>query len=205
MNAPRIILAAVVAVSLTLLSIDAAGAHDRKSAGALTIVIGWATEPAFSGSLNGVVVSLSDPKGPLAKADGELSVDVSFGNERITLPLERVANRPNEFHALLVPTRAGTYAFHLTGRINNQAIDVSSTCGAGTFHCIEDNTAIQFPVKDPSVGQLAERVDRALPRTNDAGTAATSARTLALIAVVLSIIGVLVAATTFAASRRNAK
>jgi hypothetical protein len=205
MNAPRITLAAIVAVSLILLSIEPAGAHDRKTAGALNLVFGWATEPAFSGSLNGIVVSLADAKGPLAKAEGGLAVEVSFGNERITLPLERVANRPNEFHASLVPTRAGTYAFRVTGRINNQAIDVTSTCGTSTFHCVEDNTAIQFPVKDPSVGQLAERIDRALPRASDAGAAATSARTLALIALALSIAGVLIAATTFVTAKRNAK
>ncbi len=183
---------------------DAAlGAHDRKNAGALTVVLGWGTEPAFSGSLNAVVVSLADRTGPLAKAEGELSVEVGFGTERVTLALEPVLNRPHEFHAPLVPTRAGTYTFHVTGRINKQPIDITSTCGDSTFHCVTDASAIQFPVKDPSVGQLAERIDRSLPRADDATAAARSARLLAIAALGISIAGVAAALTIGLRSSRN--
>lgn len=181
------------------------GAHDRKTAGPLTVVLGWATEPAYSGSLNAVIVSLSDRGGPLSKAEGSLTVEVAFGTERTTLALEPVPNRPHEFHAAMVPTRAGTYAFRVTGTINKQPIDVSSTCSDSTFHCVTDAAAIQFPVKDPTVGQLAERVDRALPRAADAGAAAAGARTLALIALGISVAGLIVAAATFVSAKRNVR
>jgi hypothetical protein len=199
-----VLVAAVVAVSLATLSIARLGAHDRKNAGSLTVVLGWGTEPAFSGSLNSVVVSLSDRTGPLTKAEGELSVEVSFGSERVTLALEPVLKRPHEFHAPLVPTRAGTYTFHITGRINKQPIDVTSTCADSTFHCVTDASAIQFPVKDPSVGQLAERIDRSLPRAEDATAAATSARLVALAALGISIAGVVAALTISLRSRKRA-
>ena len=187
------------------LSIAGLGAHDRKSAGPLTVVLGWAAEPAYSGALNAVIVSLSDRRGPLAKADGSLTVEVGFGSERITLALEPVPNRAHEFQAALVPTRAGTYTFRVTGTINKQPIDVSSTCSESTFHCVTDAAAIQFPVKDPSVGQLAERVDRALPRATDAGLTAAAARTLALTALGVSIVGLVVAVMTLANTKRNVK
>jgi hypothetical protein len=171
-----------------------AGAHDRKIVGALNIVLGWEVEPAFSGSLNGVIVSIADRTGPLTKVDGTLAVEVTFGGERITLPLERSAQRPHEFRAPLVPTRAGTYTFHVTGGINNQPIDITSTCGHNTFHCVTDPTAIQFPVKDPSVGQLAERLDRSLPRGAEAASAATRAQTMAVVAMAMSIVAIIAAA-----------
>jgi hypothetical protein len=201
--ASHVLVSAVVAVSLVTLSMVALGAHDRKNAGALTVVLGWGTEPAFSGSLNAVVVSLADRTGPLAKAEGELSVEVTFGTERVTLALEPVFNRPHEFHAPLVPTRAGTYTFHVTGRINKQPIDITSTCADSTFHCVTDASAIQFPVKDPSVGQLAERIDRSLPRADDATAAARSARLLAIAALGISIAGVAAALTIGLRSSRN--
>jgi hypothetical protein len=193
-----------VIVVLLLICSVALAAHDRKSAGALTIVVGWAVEPAYSGSLNGIVVSLSDHAGPLAKADGDLSAEVAFGNEKLTLPLDRQPGRPNEFHAALVPTRAGTYSFHIVGKINNQAIDISSTCGENTFHCVTDASAIQFPVKDPSIGQLSERVARALPRADEAGATASGARLFAIVALVMSIVSVCAAAIALRTSRTRA-
>jgi hypothetical protein len=195
----------ILAAAIVWLSIAGLGAHDRKSAGPLTVVLGWASEPAYTGSLNAVVVSLSDSKGPLTKADGALTVDVVFGTERTTLALERVPNRAHEFQAALVPTRAGTYTFRVAGTINKQPIDVTSTCSDSTFHCVTDAAAIQFPVKDPTVGQLAERVERALPRAADAGSTAADARTLALIALGLSVLGVIVAATTLVHAKRNVR
>lgn len=194
-----------LAIAIVCMSIAGLGAHDRKAAGPLTIVLGWATEPAYSGAMNAVIVSLSDRGGPLTKADGGLKVEVTFGTERTTLALEPVPNRPHEFQAAMVPTRAGTYTFRVTGTINKQAIDVSSTCSDSTFHCVTDASAIQFPVKDPTVGQLAERIDRALPRAADAGAAATGTRTLAWIALGLSACGLLVAAASIVTSKRNAK
>jgi hypothetical protein len=55
-----------------------------------------------------------------------------------------------------------------------------STCSDTTFACVADVSDIQFPVKDPSAGQLADRISRELPRAEAAMTAAAGARTLAI-------------------------
>src|SRR5690606_11271704 len=144
-----------------------AEAHERKTVGALSLVIGWGEEPAFTGSRNSVVVAISDQAGPI-KTPATLSAEITFGTERVTLPLEPVANRPHEFHAFLVPTRAGTYTFRITGKVGSQTVDVSSTCSESTFHCVVDATDLQFPAKDPSVAQLSDRLERGLPRAERA-------------------------------------
>jgi hypothetical protein len=167
-------------------------AHERKTAGAVDLVIGWADEPAFAGARNSVVVALSARGGPVA-GPADLNVEISFGTERITLPLLPIANRPNEFHAFLVPTRAGTYAFRVTGKIGAQAVDVTSTCSDSTFHCVEDAAAIQFPVKDPTVAQLADRLERGLPRADRASDTATGATRLAIAALATSLAGIVLA------------
>ncbi len=177
------------------------GAHEKKISGALDLVIGWGEEPAFTGSRNSVVVTVSDRQGPLKDPAASLSVEIVFGSERITLPLDPVLNRPHEFRAWLVPTRAGTYAFHVTGKIRGQAIDVTSTCAENTFHCVEEASEIQFPVKDPSAGQLADRIDRSLPRAELATETAASARLLAITALGISIVGA--AAAIFISLRRR--
>ena len=175
------IAALVVAVAPVLVA-----AHEKKTAGKLELTIGWSDEPAFTGSRNAVVVAIADGAGPLKAARASLAVEVGFGTERITLPLEPVAGRPHEFHAWLVPTRAGTYTFHVTGKVNDQAIDVTSTCSDSTFHCVADASEIQFPARDPSTGQLAERIGRALPRAENAVETAARAQWIAAAALVVS-------------------
>jgi hypothetical protein len=197
MRRPAVAIAVLIAASLVSL-----GAHEKKAAGAVDLVIGWGEEPAFTGSRNSVFVSVADRQGPVSDPAAALAVEIVFGSERITLPLEAVANRPHEFRAWLVPTRAGTYTFHVTGKIRGQAIDVSSTCASNTFHCVEELSGIQFPVKDPSAGQLSDRIDRSLPRAERATETAAGARLLALVALGISIAGTS-AAIVLSLRRRN--
>lgn len=176
---------------LTIAALLAAGsvsAHDRKTAGPLQLTIGWGDEPAFTGSRNSVVVSVSDAAGPLKEVEAALTVEIAFGSERITLPLQPAFGRPHEFHAWLVPTRAGTYTFHIKGKVKTQSIDVTTTCGEKTFDCVVEASEIQFPAKDPSAGQLAERMDRALPRADRATASAERAQWLAIAALVVSMV-----------------
>jgi hypothetical protein len=187
---------------LCLLGTQHLTAHERKTAGAVDLVIGWGDEPAFTGARNSVVVTLSDRSGPL-KTPATLAVEITFGAERLTLPLEPVANRPHEYQAWLVPTRAGTYAFHVTGKVGTQQIDVTSTCSDRTFHCVVDATDIQFPAKDPTVAQLSDRLERGLPRADRANETAASANRLAMAALALSIAGIVMAAMAAWRSRRS--
>jgi len=178
-----------------------ASAHERKAAGGFRLTIGWGDEPAFSGFRNSVVVDVADAAGgPVKDLDGPLTVEVSFGDERLTLPLVPDGQRPGEVRAWLVPTRPGTYTFHITGKVKGQTIDATSTCSDSTFDCVTDVSEIQFPAKDPSTGQLADRVSRALPRAEQAQAAAASARTIAIAAIAVAALA-LAAAIGFGVRR----
>jgi hypothetical protein len=160
-----------------------AWAHEKKAVGRIQLTIGWGAEPVFSGSQNSVEVRVSDPTGaPIVDPAGSLGVEVSFGDQRITLPL-LPSSHPGMLEAAIVPTRAGAYTFHISGTLKGQAIDTTSTCSDKTFDCVVDSSAIQFPAKDPSAGELADRIGRAMPRAERAIDAARSARTLAVAAL----------------------
>jgi len=191
-----------LAVVVTLLWAVSAGAHERKEVGDYRLVIGWGDEPAFSGLKNAIEVDVADKSGQPVAEGATLTVDVSFGGEHLMLPLRPVRTQPGKLRAVLLPTRAGTYSFHITGNVKAQAIDVTSTCGNGTFACIADLAEIQFPVKDPSAGQLADRMSRELTRAGTATTAAGNARTLSLAALAGAVIAV---AMVVGVSRRNGK
>ena len=144
-------------------------AHETKIAGSLRLTIGWGDEPAFTGLKNAVEVAVADAAGrPVTDLGESFAVEIAFGDQRVVLPLQPVRERPGTFRAWLVPTRSGAYAFRFTGTARGQIIDTTSTCSPKTFSCVADLSDLQFPVKDPSAGQLAERVTRTLPRAQSA-------------------------------------
>ena len=172
-----------------------AAAHETQSVKQYRLTIGWGEEPAYSGERNSVDVDVKDGAGqPVADlGGGSLSVEVAFGDERVVLPLLPARAVPGRFRASLVPTRAGTYVFHVTGTVKGQAVDVRSTCSEATFHCVSDAADLQFPAKDPSTGQLAESIGRALPRAERALETAAGARRVALVAVAVAGLALVVA------------
>jgi len=114
-------------VTLILLSSMAApAAHERRTVGQLQLTIGWSDEPVFSGSRNAVELRVADLSGAAVNdPEAVLAVEVSFGEARITVPLRRT-REPRPFKGWLLPNRPGTYAFHITGRVRQQAVDVTS-------------------------------------------------------------------------------
>jgi hypothetical protein len=170
-------------------------AHETQSVKQYRLTLGWGDEPAYSGYKNSVDVDLADGAGaPVTDlGGGSLAVEVSFGDERIVLPLLPSGQRPGRFRAGLVPTRAGTYTFHVTGTVKGQTIDARSTCSEQTFHCVSDVSELQFPTKDPSAGQLALSIERALPRAERALDVASNARSTAIAAVVVAALALALA------------
>jgi hypothetical protein len=196
------------AASVLMIGIAAvtpASAHDKKAVGPVHLVIGWGTEPAVSGSRNSIDVDVVASGGkPAVDATGPLSVQVTFGDQNVLLPLLPSGDRPGRYRAWIVPTRAGTYTFHISGTVKGQSIEISSTCSSTTFDCVVDGTDLQFPAKDPSPAQLADRFNRSLPRAERAIDAATRAWWMSLAAIVFSA-GALVAIGLNALKRGRAR
>jgi hypothetical protein len=177
-------------------------AHEKISIGTLQLTIGWSDEPAFAGSRNSVEVDVADASGsPVANLPNRLTVEVSFGDRRVTMPLLAAARQPGTFRASIIPTRVGTYAFRVTGRLKDQSIDVTSACSEKTFPCVIDPADLQFPEKDPSAGQLADRIVQSQPRMEQAIDGAAEARMLSFVS--LAIAAVAVAATVAFRSLRS--
>jgi hypothetical protein len=195
MSNNRIRLALIAALAGAVLLSTTADGHERKVVGRYQLVIGWGDEPAFSGLKNAVEIDVTDSAGtPVTElGGGTLSVEVIYGDQRVTLPLRAVRQPPGKFRAWLVPTRAGTYTFHVSGTIKGEALDVSSTCSDHTFACVSDVADLQFPAKDPSPGQLADRLGRGLPRAEEAASTAGVARGIAFAAIALAAVAIAVA------------
>jgi hypothetical protein len=177
---------------ILLAAATAARAHDKKAVGPVHLIIGWGTEPAVSGSRNSIDVDVVDSAGkPAADVTAHLSVQVTFGDKSALLPLFPSGDRLGRYRAWIIPTRAGTYTFRISGTVKGQSIETLSTCSRTTFDCVVDGTDMQFPAKDPSPAELADRVSRSLPRAERTIAAATQAWWMSAAAIVLSACAVI--------------
>jgi hypothetical protein len=154
----------------------------------MQVTIGWGDEPAFAGSRNSICVDVSEASGsPLADPGARMSVDVTFGDRRASLPL-LPAGQPGHFRAWIVPTRAGAYAFRITGTFKSESIDITSACSEKTFPCVNDPADLHFPEKDSTPAQLADWTARVQPRLDQALDDASEARRLSFAALALAVV-----------------
>jgi hypothetical protein len=183
----KLIVAALSAVLfVALLVVPTASAHVEKESGPFRVELGWGVEPPLTGLDNFVQVEVADaPGAPIAVPAGALSVEVAYGASAVTLPLVP-AEQPGELRADLIPTRPGTYAFHVDGTVRGRALEVGATCSEATFECVEDAAGAEFPVRDPSSGELAQRLLRESERVQQASDDADSAHSLAIVALALA-------------------
>ena len=122
---------------------------------------------------------------------------------------------PGDYRAFFIPTAPGRYTFHFTGTYKGQKVDQRFTSSKTGFAEVEDPAAVKFPVKDPTTGQLAQRLDREVPRLNaaldtsraaerQARDDASSARTLAVVGIALGVLGLVAGGIAVGVARRSA-
>lgn len=177
-----------VSLSAALLALSAPiRAIDKQTVGTMQLTIGWGDESAFAGSRNSIEVGVTDRTGaPVADPTDTLNVDVSFADRRLRLPLMPVEGQPGMYRAWILPSRAGSYAFHISGRLKGEAIDITSACSEKTFQCVKEPGEVQFPEKDPTPAQLAESVTHSQARVQQAIDDATEARLISFMALAIS-------------------
>ena len=213
--------AAVVGLTGAVMAVIAgsAFAHEDVKVGNVDFEIGFANEPVYAGFQNAVFLFAQGENGmPITNAADTLKVEVVFGDQREQFPLEpnfdvESGGKPGQYLARFIPSRPGKYTFHLFGSIGGQKINRTFTSSPSTFDEAVDPSAVEFPIKDPTPGQLAERIDREIPRLTAAVATARSevedkvdaARTLAISGMILGAVGLLLAVLALSGWRAAAR
>lgn len=211
-------------LTMLVLLAGPAAAHEGRHVGDLEMVVGFGEEPAFAGQPNSVELLLFHHGGePIIDLGDTLSVTVGFGDRSTDLSVEPFFEigefgTPGDYRAWFIPTRAGQYSFHFVGTIQGTKIDETFTSGPKTSDDVVNPADSEFPVQDPTNGELADRIDREIPRLEssiaDAKAAAdrlvasaaddaSSARTFALVGVVLGALGLIAAIAAITMTRRT--
>jgi hypothetical protein len=173
------------ALLLSLVVSSAVSAHVVKQFGTYSVAMGWLHEPTYVGAENAVQVIVKDGGGNPVNdlAPGDLKVVVSTaGQQTAALPLQPSFDpdtglgTPGEYTASLIPTEVGDYTFHLTGSIHSTPVDETSTSSGQTFDSVTAGTDVQFPVKEPAIGDVSTLVQRVDGRATSAQSAASAAQ-----------------------------
>jgi hypothetical protein len=211
-----------LAALLVPLAAGPALAHEERTVGRYHFAVGFGDEPAYQGEKNSVILLLAAGDKPVTDLGDTLEVEVSTESapgQTLSLSLEPFFEvgefgTPGDYRAWFVPTRPGTYSFHFTGTIGDTKIDETFTSGPKTFDDVQNPTGAEFPVQDPTTGELAERIDREIPRlqssitdaktlASSAGDDAGSAKTLGLAGIVVGALGLIAGIGGIAAARRS--
>jgi hypothetical protein len=215
----RLVVTGGLLLTMLVLLAGPAAAHEERDVDGFGMVVGFGQEPAYAGQPNSVLLLLSKGGTPVTDLGDTLFVTVGFGDQTKDLSVEPFFEigefgTPGDYRAWFIPTRAGQYSFHFTGTIRGTKIDETFTSGPKTFDDVVSPADVEFPVQDPTAGELADRIDREIPRleasiagvkSSAASVAddATSARTLALVGVVLGALGLIAGIAGIAFARRS--
>jgi len=182
------------------------------------LLVGFGDEPAYAGEKNSVQLLLADANDkPVTDLGNTLKVEVTTGSaEPLELAMEPFfevgeSGTPGDYRGFFIPTAPGSYSFHFTGAIKGQKVDQTFKSGPQSFADIEDPAQVQYPVEQPTGGQLATRADRETARINAALAAerdqanddAASARTLAIIGLIVGALGLVAGGAALAMRRRS--
>jgi hypothetical protein len=180
---PCVAAIAIVVASLAVFAGPAA-AHERRTVGPYTFVVGWIVEPAYVGQINALDLTVTETTSTKAVEGLEktLKADLITGGGAATMPLTVAARfgLPGKYQGQVIPTKIGDYTFHITGLVNTTAIDEKFESGPGRFGSIEDIAALQFPTKVPSNSDLAAKLD-------ESNAKLTIAIAIAAVALIVSI------------------
>jgi hypothetical protein len=200
----------LLAVSLGLLLASEAVAHVVKEAGPYTLEIGWEHEPTYVGEANGVQVIIHDADdNPITDlATDDLNVVVSTGDQQSgeltfepAFDLQEGEGPMGQYNAPIMPTAPGDYTFHLTGAIHGEPVDITVTSSDETFDTVRGTADIQFPVKVPTMNEVATRLDRLDTRLASADDAQAANRAL-LVGAGLGLLGVIIGVAALLVARR---
>jgi len=144
---------------------------------------------------------------PVENADSSLKAEVIVGGnaKKMDLTLEPRFGQPGAYDGHFIPTLAGDYTFHITGKLQDQNIDESFSSGPKTFDGVQDASALQFPNKVPDNGQLGQKIDALSSKVDNikTGSGDDTAKILGVIGIVVGVVA-LAGAGYVVTSRRQA-
>jgi hypothetical protein len=199
LNSKRLLGTAILVVLLASLFPSIALAHERRTVGKYTFVVGWLNEPSYQGQENGLDLTITDANGtPVDGAEKTLKVGIAYGGGAAkNLPLRARFGLKGKYTTDVIPTKAGSYSFVFSGTLNGDAVNETFESGPGRFDDVVTTSSIEFPASTDAAAQSAgpSATDAAVQRATIVGGAG----------VAVGLIGIILGAVALALRGRAAE
>lgn len=178
-------------------------AHERRAVAKYQVVVGWIVEPALEGQKNGVDLrvtsNVTGETKPVLGLEKTLKVEITYIPTSIskTFDLRTIFNDPGHYTTDLILNESGVYRMRFFGNIEDTTINetFNSKGGGGGYGDVEPVADIQFPQQLPSIREITSA-------TKGAQDAASSAKTMSVVATIIAAGGVAVGAGSWIIKRR---
>lgn len=174
-----VLVATIVFVSP--LGVKPAEAHITKVYGNYLVQVGWDNEPVYTGLINAAQVTIKKGSGdtaqPVINALKDLQISVKYGS--VTKPLDFLPSSTvdGQYHAVLIPTKVGTYSLVFQGTVEGQAVDdeipLDDVASVDTLNF--PTSTDSSPDTSANVGQLGTLVNQLTSDIEDAKNNADAA------------------------------
>jgi hypothetical protein len=173
----------------TLLAPLTASAHEEVNVGKYTLEIGWVNEPVLLGESNGVFLSVGNSEtGEPVEGLTTLQVAITTGGQTRDLELHPLGeDAPGQYAADFIPTVRGQYTVKLTGKIEEQDVDLTQE-----IEEVEVAEDYQFPVTLPSLPEMSKQLTDLQAENQSLRASATLNQWLAMGGIVLGLAGLAV-------------
>jgi hypothetical protein len=145
----RALIVPLFALGLLVITAGLAAAHEGRHVGDYNLVVGFRTEPAYVGMLNGLDLRVEDHDGePVEGLAPSLTAYLLYGEQAYELDVRAVWGQPGAYTADVIPTETGAYTFQISGTIEDLEFDEVFTAGPDTFSEVQSTSALEFPASN---------------------------------------------------------
>ncbi|MGB3328779.1 MAG: FixH family protein [Thermomicrobiales bacterium] len=146
MRARLLTVAALIALMGSIMLPFGVSAHEHRTVATdYDFVVGFLSEPAIEGELNGVSLEVTKGDKPVTGLDATLKVEVSVGGQKKEFTLSPVWKEDGHYQAVFIPTKPGDYTFHFTGTVEGKTIDETFTSSPDGFDSVAPRSDYEFP------------------------------------------------------------
>ena len=204
----------VIMIFALLAVTGVAQAHESRVVGPYTFVVGFSSEPAHEGQMNGVQLRVREDEGadatPVEGLEETLEVEVTHIPSGATqvMALRTVFGDPGHYRNNWIPSAPGQYRFRFFGTVEDLQVDETFESGPETFNSVEAADALYFPENVPAARELESAVRGAQASANEAlGLALgidqqiATLRTLVIVAIAIAVAANIFAVAAFVSKR----